>query len=96
MAGVGELLPNRPTCYLALVAATVTARERIRRETNLILAPHNILADAENVFSSYCDASIKLLEFLMARNDLMKIESAPQLHQFDAGSFSSSRERSGF
>ncbi|HEX3142344.1 MAG TPA: hypothetical protein VHQ64_00100 [Pyrinomonadaceae bacterium] len=50
-----ELLPGKPKIYLALVAATVTARDRIQRETEIVVIPHQTIAETENIFSPYCD-----------------------------------------
>lgn len=50
-----ELLPGKPKIYLALVAATVSARDRIQRETEIVVVPHQTLAETENIFSPYCD-----------------------------------------
>src|SRR5882672_2721777 len=52
---IEELLPGKPTIYLALVAATTVARDRIQRETEITLVPNYVLAQTENVFSPYCD-----------------------------------------
>jgi hypothetical protein len=52
---IEELLPGKPKIYLALVAATVAARTRIHRETEIVLVPHQTLAETENIFSPYCD-----------------------------------------
>src|SRR5262249_53617269 len=50
-----ELLPGKPKIYLALVASTVSARDRIQRETEIVVVPHQTLAETENIFSPLCD-----------------------------------------
>lgn len=50
-----ELLPGKPKIFLALVASTVRARDRIQRETEIVVVPHQTLAETENIFSAFCD-----------------------------------------
>lgn len=49
-----ELLPERPTTYLILVAANIAARNRIQTETQLIVMPHFEYDDKDNLFSHAC------------------------------------------
>ena len=49
-----ELLPQNPTIYLFLIAASTHARTRIANETHLEVLPHIELTDGDNVFSPRC------------------------------------------
>jgi hypothetical protein len=49
-----ELLPFGPHIYLLLVASSRAARERIRRETEMIPQAHIELRDGDNLFASAC------------------------------------------
>lgn len=49
-----ELLPEEPSIYLVLVAASQTARERIRDTTNMNVIPHMELHNCDDIFSSSC------------------------------------------
>jgi hypothetical protein len=51
-----ELLPERPTTYLVLVAVNTTARQRIESETGyqLIVNPYIEFNDRDNIFSPAC------------------------------------------
>ena len=49
-----ELLPQKPTIYLFLVAASTHARTKIANQTSLEVLPHIELTDADNVFSPRC------------------------------------------
>jgi hypothetical protein len=49
-----ELLPQKPTIYLFLVAASTHARAKIANQTSLEVLPHIELTDADNVFSPRC------------------------------------------
>lgn len=49
-----ELLPFGPRLYLVLVASSIFARERIRRETEMTPQAHIELGDADNIFSTTC------------------------------------------
>lgn len=47
-----ELLPGDPKVYLILVGATVSARDRIARETEMSLVTDVLLNEQDNVFAS--------------------------------------------
>lgn len=49
-----ELLPEKPTTYLILVAANIAARQRIQAETDLVVVPHFEYDDKDNIFSTAC------------------------------------------
>lgn len=63
-----ELLPDKPTVYLILIAASNAARERIEDETDLTVISHIQLTEADDIFSSRCrhftqDERDKLLQY---------------------------------
>jgi len=49
------LLPEKPTIYLFLVAASTRARTKIANQTSLQVLPHIELTDSDNVFSARCN-----------------------------------------
>jgi hypothetical protein len=49
-----ELLPQNPTIYLLLVAASTRARAKIADQTMLEVVPHIELTERDNVFSPRC------------------------------------------
>jgi len=51
---IQELLPGNPNAYLILVMASNCARERIERETELMVNPYSLLSEDDNIFSPRC------------------------------------------
>ncbi len=51
---LAELLPGSPTVYLALIAATRDARERIEAQTRMAVVPHIELTAQDNIFGEAC------------------------------------------
>ena len=51
---LAELLPGAPLVYLALVAATHDAREKIEAETRLAVIPYIELTPQDNIFGDAC------------------------------------------
>jgi len=49
-----ELLPGKPNAYLALVATSARAIDKVGSETDLVVVPHNTLVDSDNIFSPNC------------------------------------------
>jgi hypothetical protein len=53
-SALAELLPERPSAFLVLVAASAVARNRIKGETELTPVLHTVLRDADNLFHERC------------------------------------------
>jgi hypothetical protein len=51
---IQELLPEGPHAFLVLAAATTKARDKIRDETDISVAPHQIFSSGNNLFSEEC------------------------------------------
>lgn len=49
-----ELLPGEPSTYLILIAASLSARDKIRASTRLTVLPHITITGKSNIFSSEC------------------------------------------
>jgi len=51
---IQELLPGNPNAYLILVVASICAKHKIENETELMVNPHSLLAEQDNIFSPKC------------------------------------------
>lgn len=51
---LAELLPEKPSAFLVLVAASADARRRINKETGLTPILHTVLRDSDNLFHERC------------------------------------------
>jgi len=49
-----ELLPEEPSTYLVLVAASQSAKDKIRSSTRLTVVPNIVITSKHNIFSKEC------------------------------------------